>query len=347
MGEVSERATGARSSPAEGMKRLSVVITNYNYARFVGTAIDSALALQWPDVEVVVVDDGSTDESSEVLRGYADRVRLVLGPNGGQRVAANRGFAMSSGDVVIFLDADDALPPELPRRVAEVWNPTVSKVQFRMQRIDESGVPFGQPFPHWRRVPSAEEMRAWMLRTSAQPTPPGSGNAYARWFLDRVFPLSPDIGDFADSGCLAAAPLHGDVVTVPDVLVSYRQHEANDSNLLADESRFAREVVRARARWKFAQRSVGVPEAEIDDRPLRRSRELLQFRIVAARLTPDEPSLPGEGRLRLALDAVTSPVHPGIDSLPVRLLIAAWCLALLLAPRSLVRRLVVLRWRRT
>ena len=73
------------------MRRLSVVITNYNYARFVGEAIDSALALDWDDVEVVVVDDGSTDESLQVIAGYADRVRVLATENSGQRVAANRG----------------------------------------------------------------------------------------------------------------------------------------------------------------------------------------------------------------------------------------------------------------
>lgn len=125
------------------MRRLSVVITNYNYARFVGTAVESALGLRWDDIEVVVVDDGSTDDSPEVLRRYADRVQLHFTANGGQREAANHGFAACSGDVVIFLDADDVLPPELAERLAAVWSPTVSKVQFRMQRIDAAGVPSG------------------------------------------------------------------------------------------------------------------------------------------------------------------------------------------------------------
>lgn len=329
------------------MDRLSVVIANYNYERYVGAAIESALALRWPDVEVVVVDDGSTDGSAEVLQGYADRVTLLLGPNGGQRVAANRGFAACTGDVVVFLDADDVLPPELPERLADVMTPTVSKSQFRMQRIDADGNPVGRPFPQWRRVPEPADIRWWMTRTSAYPTPPGSGNAYARWFLDRIFPLDPSIGDFADSGCLAAAPFHGDVVTVSGVVVGYRVHGANDSNLLGNHTRFAREVGRARARWRFAQRSIGVDEAEIDDRPLARSRELLQFRVAAARLTPDLSTLPGDGYGRLLLDSLRSPFHPGPEGVCDRLLIAGWCLATLLAPRRLAQRLANLRWRRT
>lgn len=328
------------------MERLSVVIANYNYEAYVGAAIDSALALLWPDVEVVVVDDGSTDGSLGVLQQYGERVTLLVGPNGGQRVAVNRGYAASTGDVVIFLDADDLLPTELPASLARAMTPAVSKVQFRMQRIDRVGTPIGSPFPRFEPSPSPDLIRRWVTATSAYPTPPGSGNAYARWFLDRIFPVvDQDIGSAADSACLAAAPFHGDVVTVPEVVVAYRQHGANDSDLLADPSRFAREVDRARARWRFAQRSSGVGEAAVDERPLTRSRELLQFRVAAVR-TGGSGSLPGDGRWRLVADTVRSPFHPGPETVRSRLLGAGWCLAVLVAPRPLLRRLLVLRWRR-
>jgi glycosyltransferase involved in cell wall biosynthesis len=326
------------------VKRLSVVIANYNYAHFVSYAIESALALQWPDVEVVVVDDGSTDDSADVIRRYADRATVCLADNGGQRVAANRGFALSTGDVVIFLDADDVLPPELPARLAAVWTPRLSKVQFQMQRIDRTGTPFGPPFPSYEPVPTAGDIRRWMQTTSAYPTPPGSGNAYARWFLEEIFPLEPSIGDFADSGCLAAAPLLGEVVCLPGVLVGYRQHGDNDSNLLVDHRRFPREVARARARWRFAQRAAGAPDATIDEQPLRRSRELLQHRVVSRRVAPAESPLPGDSSGRLLLDTLRSPFHPGPEGPAVRLAVALWCLAVLAAPSGLTGRLLALRY---
>jgi glycosyltransferase involved in cell wall biosynthesis len=329
------------------VKRLSVVITNYNYGQYVAQAVESALALCWDDLEVVVVDDGSTDDSLDVLQRYADRVTLLPGPNEGQRSAANRGFAASTGDVVLFLDADDVLPPELPQRLADAWRPPVSKIQVRMQRIGANGEPVGNPFPEWSPVPEPADVRQWMEKTSAYPTPPGSANAYARWFLDRIFPLDSSTGDFADSACLAAAPFHGDVVSLPDVAVGYRQHGANDSDLLADHTRFSREVDRARARWRFAHRSIGVDEAVISDRPLRRSRELLQFRVAAARLTEGPHALPGDGRMRLVLDSLGSALQPGPEHASRRLLIAAWCLVTLLAPNRLVGRLVLRRWRRS
>jgi glycosyltransferase involved in cell wall biosynthesis len=262
------------------MKRLSVVVVNYNYERYVGAAIESALALEWDDVEVVVVDDGSTDGSRAVIEPYAGRVETLFTENATQRVAADRGYGLTTGDVVVFLDSDDLLPTDLAARLASVWTPSVSKAQFRMQRIDESGRPFGEPFPEYRPVPTPADIRRWASATTAYPTPPGSGNAYARWFLDQVTPVGPEVGDASDSAWLAAAPFFGDVISVRDVVVGYRRHGSNDSNLLSDVRRFPREVARARARWRFAQAARGVQPGSIDERPLFRSRELLQLRVA-------------------------------------------------------------------
>jgi glycosyltransferase involved in cell wall biosynthesis len=326
------------------MKRLSIVVVNHNYERFVGAAIESALAVKWDDVEVVVVDDGSTDGSRTVIEQYADRVETLFTENATQRVAANRGYGLTTGDVVVFLDSDDLLPPDLASRLTEVWTPSVSKAQFRMQRIDASGRPLGEPFPEYRPVPSAEDVRRWARATTAHPTPPGSGNAYARWFLERLMPVGPEVGDAADSALLAAAPFFGDVVSVPEVVVGYRRHGANDSNLLGDVRRFPREVGRARARWRFAQVASGMAAGTVDERPLFRSRELLQLRVAARRVAPDERPLPGDGRPRILRDAVLSPLRPGPEPMRRRVVITAWCLAMLIAPDRLVHRLLAARY---
>lgn len=326
------------------MKRLSVVIANYNYQRYVGAAIESALALDWGDVEVVVVDDGSTDGSAEVIGRYTDRARVLLADNATQRVAVNRGYALTTGDVVLFLDSDDLLPRDLPVHLAKAWTVGTSKAQFRMQRIDEVGIAIGPPFPEYRPVPTPRDIRRWVEQTSAYPTPPGSGNAYARSFLDRIFPIEASVGDFADSACLAAAPFFGDVVSVPEVVVGYRQHGANDSDLLRDDRRFPREVARARARWRFAQEVRGTARDGVDERPLFRSRELLQLRVAACRVAPTERPLPGDSRGRMVWNSFRAPFHPGPESLRRRLAISSWCLAMLVAPALVARKLLVVRY---
>ena len=88
---------------------LSVIINNFNYGDFVGAAIDSALD-QGDGVEVIVVDDGSTDAFTSVIARYGTAITAVLQENAGQAAAFNAGFTASSGDVVVFLDADDYSP---------------------------------------------------------------------------------------------------------------------------------------------------------------------------------------------------------------------------------------------
>ncbi len=327
------------------MKQLSVVIVNYNYERYVSAAIESALALEWDRVQIVVVDDGSTDGSPSVIEKYADRVTIcLLADNASQRVAANRGYSMTTGDVVIFLDSDDVLPSDLPAQVAKAWTPEVSKVQFQVQRIDDSGARIGKPYPKYRPRPTPSDIRRWAFRTSAYPTAPGSGNAYARWFLACIFPVEASVGDFLDSACLAAAPFFGDVVSLPGVIVDYRQHDVNDSNLLADVRRFPREVVRARLRWRFAQRMSGLNDLEIDERPLFRSRELLQLRVASRRLLPREHPLPRDNWSRMVSDAARSPFQIGPEPVFHRAIIAAWCLATLVAPYRVALRLIRYRY---
>ena len=86
--------------------KASIVISNYNYGRYLPDAIDSALAQTYADTEVIVVDDGSTDDSRRIIEAYRDRIVAIFKANGGQASALNAGFAASGGEVIVFLDAD-------------------------------------------------------------------------------------------------------------------------------------------------------------------------------------------------------------------------------------------------
>jgi glycosyltransferase involved in cell wall biosynthesis len=102
-------------------RSVSIVIDNYNYARFLRQAIDSALAQAYRPLEVVVVDDGSTDDSAEIMRSYGDKICAVFKENGGQGSAFNAGFARSTGEIVALLDADDYLKPGAIEQLAAAY----------------------------------------------------------------------------------------------------------------------------------------------------------------------------------------------------------------------------------
>jgi glycosyltransferase involved in cell wall biosynthesis len=88
---------------------ISIIIPNYNGARFLREAIDSALSPEGVEVEVIVVDDGSTDDSREVIESYGGRIRSIFQENLGACAARNAGLALTSAAYVLFLDSDDKL----------------------------------------------------------------------------------------------------------------------------------------------------------------------------------------------------------------------------------------------
>jgi len=99
--------------------RVSLIIPCYNGERFVREAVDCALGQSWPSVEVVVVNDGSTDRTTEILREYDDRIRVVTQANRGLPAARNSGIRSSRGEFLCFLDADDYLSPQFAQAMAE------------------------------------------------------------------------------------------------------------------------------------------------------------------------------------------------------------------------------------
>jgi glycosyltransferase involved in cell wall biosynthesis len=106
---------------------VSIIINNYNYGCFVGEAIESALNQTYSHLEVIVVDDGSTDNSREIIANYKDKIIPILKENEGQSSAFNSGFATAKGDIICFLDADDIALGEKVSEVVKVFqaNPEI------------------------------------------------------------------------------------------------------------------------------------------------------------------------------------------------------------------------------
>ncbi|MCE7963653.1 MAG: glycosyltransferase [Acidobacteria bacterium ACB1] len=117
--------------------KTSVVIPKYNYGRFIGEALRSVFAQTLSPVEVIVVDDGSTDETAEAVAEFGERVRYILQENAGVCAARNRGVAESSGDLIAFLDADDIWEPtKLEKQAAKFADPEVGLVHCGMREFD-------------------------------------------------------------------------------------------------------------------------------------------------------------------------------------------------------------------
>lgn len=207
---------------------VSIVINNYNYGRFLEAAIDSALNQTYPETEVVVVDDGSTDNSRTIISTYEEKVTPVLKANGGQASAFNAGFTASRGQIILFLDADDMLLPTAAEQVVEYFDdPDIVKVHWRLRVIDERGRETGELRPDAPLPQGDRREAALAFGPTNHLSAPTSGNAWSRSYLQHIFPVPDLFRTGADTYLFELAPFFGVIRTISHPLSLYRKHGSN------------------------------------------------------------------------------------------------------------------------
>lgn len=324
--------------------KLSVIIANFNYRDFVGSAISSALAVDWPDKEVIVVDDGSTDDSRSVIGGFRGSVAAYFRPKSHQLGAHIFGFEQSTGDVIIFLDADDLLEPDVMLEVAKVWRPGVSKVQYRMNLIDAAGAQLGTALPQFPLRDDTEKLRRTFLRTMAYTTPPGSGNAYSRDFVRNAFAMAPETIPESDAILLTLAPMMGDIVTIRRPLGRIRIHATNTWGMRSLEPAKIRKRLRQDAELAllFATVSQQLQLPLVHD-PLSRNFNHLQYRFASYLVEPSAHPFPGDTVIALGHRLLYSAITYSQMPLRERTILVIWIIACALIPSSYRRNLI--EWR--
>lgn len=229
--------------------KVSVVINNYNYARFLSDAIDSALNQTHRPFEVIVVDDGSTDHSRDVILSYGERIIPILGPNDGQIAAYNRGVEAATGELICFLDADDRFMPDKLERIVALFRGPLSKkenvmLSHPMPMIDSDGkrLPGWKPtiFNHKgkrRPIPrqltligNSKSTLAFVKKHGFFPFICGGSSSISlsRSLARRIFPLTTTCKlNYADSWVADAALIFGELYFTPESLSEYRAHGSN------------------------------------------------------------------------------------------------------------------------
>ncbi len=207
------------------IRSATIIITSYNYAEFIGEAIASALSQTFPNVEVIVVDDGSTDDSLNVIRSFGERVVLLAQENMGAPAAESAGFDRATGDLILVLDSDDVLYPTAIEEAAALFDADTSKVQFFLDVVDAATSPLGFTFP--QEMPREEDIEKLLFQFGCYQSPPTSGNAYSRRFLRQVLPYPEMVGTCTDLYAAVLAPLYGKVKVCEKILGGYRIHGRN------------------------------------------------------------------------------------------------------------------------
>lgn len=300
---------------------VSIIVNNCNYAPYLAQAIDSALDQTYPHAEVIVVDDGSTDESRDIIRSYGSRIAAVLKPRCGQTSAMNTGFEVSRGEIICFLDADDVLLPGAADTVVPLFREEkVVNVYWPLFVIDRSGAMTGRRNPPGR--PPEGNLLDFVLYESGPDAlgwSPTSGNAWARSFLCHIFPMTElertlGIGSAsADSSLSMLAPVFGLIRRIDEPQGCKRVHAASDYSSRDYETKLEREVALFDHRSDLLQHYCRLRGIDVDPEIWRqrswRIRLVTAFQEITA-LVPPRSSfiLVDNARLGIARSANYRPV---------------------------------------
>lgn len=202
--------------------RVSVVIPTYNNAKYLSQAIDSVLNQSFDSYEVVVIDDGSTDETATVLASYGDRIRVYHQQNRGVSATRNRGIQLAQGELVAFLDADDYFLPHKLLKQVQVFDaqPGVGIVNSGFQTMHKDGRAIAQ-VEWWRSIPDLS-IENWLRYKPVLP----SAMMFRRDWLEQVGGFDPHLSAAEDldlvlrlvaAGCQSA--------WLEAITVNYRLHD--------------------------------------------------------------------------------------------------------------------------
>jgi len=209
--------------------KLSVIVANYNYARFVAAAIESLLS-QSKDIEIIVVDDCSTDNSRDIISKYADQIITVfLEKNQGQGGGFNAGFERATGDLVMFLDADDFMLPGGAEVILNAYDPETVMYHYRMRYSDEEGN-LGGIFPPLERNLASGDLSEKLRTVGIYDGTVTSGMVFSHKVLSKVLPMNPEPYRYGADGYLTVSvPLYGKCASSFEMMSAYRLHGAQHS----------------------------------------------------------------------------------------------------------------------
>jgi glycosyltransferase involved in cell wall biosynthesis len=203
--------------------RVSVVIPAYNAERFLREAIDSAIAQTVAPIEVIVVDDGSTDGTAEVLASCGGVVRSVRQENGGVSSARNHGARLAVGDAIAFLDADDVWHPQkLERQLPHLEDARVGLVHCGVHHVDEAGAILASELDGM----SGSVARDLLLLQRNVVVAVGSTALLPREVFELVGGFDEEMSTSADWDLAYRIATRWEIAFVAEPLASYRQHGA-------------------------------------------------------------------------------------------------------------------------
>jgi glycosyltransferase involved in cell wall biosynthesis len=213
-------------SIANSTPQVSIIIPAYNGDRYITQAIESVISQTYTHWELIVVDDGSTDDTHQVLQPYLDRIRYFYQENQGVAAARNRGIQESQSELIAFLDQDDFfLPDKLAAQVA-LWSssPELGIINSGWRLVNEQGETISD-IKCWEYLPKLD-LETWIVQMPVLP----SAMMFSRKWLELVGGFNSEFDSVDDADLLLRLALLGcEAAWLPQITVCYRQHDKNVS----------------------------------------------------------------------------------------------------------------------
>lgn len=203
------------------MKSISVIIPCYNSSAYLAESIDSALSQTHPASEVIVVDDGSTDSSPEIMAHYGDRIRVVRQANAGLPAARNAGINQSTGEWLAFLDSDDWWDPDFLLKTARAMESTDAALVYTGWQNIGAPPPYHEPFVPEDYEQSQPSKAARLIRSTGWPV---HAALIQRSALLAAGCFDPTLKSCEDFDLWLRLAITRPIARVPEVLAFYRFH---------------------------------------------------------------------------------------------------------------------------
>lgn len=213
--------------------RVSVVVPVYNGERFLIESLESALQQSYPELEIIAVNDGSTDGTGRILNGYASKITVLEQPNRGHGAALNAGVARSTGSYIAFLDADDIWDPYKIERQVDLLErfPSAMGTYCDHRRIDEQGKVVGVTGALGQSRVSGDVLASLIAGNFIISPSAVVLRREAFYEAGAVEEKNPELGS-KDYGLWLRLAVLGPIVYQAETLLSYRVHENSMSGAM-------------------------------------------------------------------------------------------------------------------
>lgn len=251
-------------------KKVSILVSNFNYGRYLEECLDSILNQDYKNIEIILYDDGSTDNSKEILQKYLNQVTIIFAENYKKSTYINQlhaiyeAFKVSSGDIICLMDSDDFYYQNKVSMVVDIFEkfPKIKMVQHIFDSYDENSKKIDESIP----LILQQNIKQYIEKTHNifYLFSSTSGLCFEREFFEKAFPITENYENLSpDVKLYLTAAVKGEIHTIFAALGGYRIHGENNSTIMRSEHEFKKYLSQAYDFYNVIRRQCNLSEIPV------------------------------------------------------------------------------------